>query len=85
MRGPLPPRRWSLGKLGIFINVGAVLFLLVVWVFIFFPVAIPVTPSTMNWNVVMFGGTMIFAVVYYFTIGWKKYTSPADLVKRNLE
>jgi choline transport protein len=84
-RGPLPPRRWSLGAAGIFINIGAVMFLLVVWVFVFFPVQTPVTPQTMNWNVVMFCGTMIFAVVYYFAWGRKYYTSPVDLVKRNLD
>lgn len=84
LRGePLPSRRWTLGRFGIFINIGALMFLLVVWVFIFFPVAIPVTPSTMNWNVVMFGGTMIFAVVYYLVFGKKSYTAPVDLVKRN--
>jgi choline transport protein len=79
---PLPPRRWTLGRFGIFVNIGAVLFLLVVWVFVFFPVSIPVTPSTMNWNVVMFGGTMIFAIVYYLVVGRKTYTSPVELVKR---
>jgi choline transport protein len=84
LRGqPLPFRRWTLGRFGIFINIGALMFLLIVWVFIFFPVAIPVTPTTMNWNAVMFGGTMTFAVVYYFVIGKKTYTAPIDLVKRN--
>jgi len=79
---PLPLRRWSLGRSGIFINIGAVLFLMVVWVFIFFPVAIPVTPQTMNWNVVMFVGTMGFAIVYYLIVGRKTYQSPVDLVRR---
>jgi choline transport protein len=84
IRGPpLPPSRWSLGRFGIYINFGALLFLLVVWVFVFFPVAIPVTPSTMNWNVVMFGGTMIFAVVYYLVVGKSTYTPPVELVKRS--
>jgi choline transport protein len=82
--GPLPSRRWTLGRYGIFINIGAVLFLLVVWVFVFFPTQTPVTPSTMNWNVVMFGGTMIFAIVYYAIVGRKTYTPPVELVKRNL-
>jgi amino acid transporter len=45
---PLPPRRWSLGRAGIFVNFGAVAYLLIVWVFIFFPTQTPVTPSTMN-------------------------------------
>jgi len=79
---PLPPRRWSLGPAGIFINLGAVVYLLIVWVFIFFPTQTPVTPTTMNWNVVMFGGTMIFAVVYYIAVGRKTYTAPVEMVKR---
>lgn len=83
LRGDLPPSRWTLGHAGLPINIGAVAFLLVVWVFIFFPVATPVTPSTMNWNVVMFCGTMLFAVVYYFFRGRYSYTSPVDLVKRD--
>ena len=84
IRGPpLPPRRWSLGRFGILVNIGAIMFLLVVWVFVFFPVAIPVTPPTMNWNVVMFGGTMIFAVVYYLFVGKSAYTAPVEFVRRS--
>lgn len=81
---PLPARRWTLGRYGIFVNIGAVIFLLVVWVFIFFPLQTPVTPATMNWNIVMFGGTMIFAMVYYIFVGRKTYTPPVELVKRHI-
>lgn len=81
---PMPPCRWSLGRAGIFINIGAVCFLLVVWVFVFFPIEKEVTAETMNWNVVMFCGTIIFAVVYYLVIGNKSYTAPVELVKREL-
>lgn len=81
---PLPTRRWSLGSYGLFVNIGAVLFLVVVWTFIFWPLQTPVTPSTMNWNVVMFCGTMIFACVYYVFVGKYTYTPPVELVKRNL-
>jgi choline transport protein len=83
LEGDLPSSRWTLGRAGLPINIGAVAFLLVVWVFIFFPVSTPVTASTMNWNVVMFCGTMLFAVVYYFFTGRYNYSSPVDLVKRN--
>lgn len=83
LNGGLPSRRWTLGRFGLAINVGAVAFLLVVWVFIFFPVSTPVTASTMNWNVVMFCGTMLFAVVYYLFVGRHSYTPPVNLVKRN--
>lgn len=81
---PLPPRRWSLGRLGIFVNCGAVCFLLTIWVFVFFPIATPVTPATMNWNILMFGATMIFSVCYFFFVGKKRYVSPVNLVERGL-
>ncbi|OAA67120.1 amino acid permease [Niveomyces insectorum RCEF 264] len=86
LRGPaLPASRWSLGRWGLAVNVGAVAFLAVVWVFVFFPQTATVTPETMNWNVVMFCGTMIFAVVYYFAWGHKCYRPPVSLVKRDLD
>lgn len=84
-KGPLPYRRWSLGPAGLYINLGAIAFLLVVWVFIFFPVSPDVTHETMNWNSVMFGGTMLFATVYYLVRGRKVYTSPVDLIRRDEE
>lgn len=55
-----------------------------IWVFVFFPVETPVTLRTMNWNAVIFGGTMIFAVCYYLVVGRKTYTAPVDFVKREL-
>ncbi len=60
------------------------MFLLVVWVFVFFPLQTPVTLATMNWNVLIFGSVMIFAVVYYLFIGKNTYSAPVELVKRNL-
>lgn len=85
LRGPLPARRWSLGKFGLFINLAAIAFLLVVWVFIFFPIAggEQLTLETMNWNSLMFGGSMILAIGYYFAVGWKNYTPPVRLIKRD--
>src|SRR5277367_6175371 len=74
LRGPLPRSRWSLGKMGIFINIGAVAWLLMVWVFCFFPVAIPVTVTTMNWNVVMFVGISVIGLGYWFIWGSKEYS-----------
>jgi choline transport protein len=81
---PLPPCRWSLGRAGVFVNVAAVAWLLTVWIFLFFPLAIPVTPSTMNWNSLIFGSSMLFAMVYYVVIGHKTYTPPVMFVKRAL-
>ncbi|KAK0620409.1 amino acid permease [Immersiella caudata] len=82
-RGPLPPHRWSLGKYGLFVNIGAAAFLLIVWVFVFFPLTPTVTPETMNWSILMFGCTMTFAVMYYVLVGKHTYKSPVDLIKRD--
>lgn len=85
IRGPpLPPRRWSLGALGLPINLVAVLFLTWIWVFCFFPQTTPVTAATMNWNIVINAGVMIFAVLYYFIKGRHVYVPPVVLVRRDL-
>jgi amino acid transporter len=79
---PLPASRWSLGKYGMVINILSMAFLLPMFVFAFFPVAVPVSPTTMNWGIVMFGGVIIIAGVYYAVHGHKVYTPPVRLLKR---
>lgn len=84
-QGPLPPRRWSMGKAGIFVNVGAILWLLTVWVFCFFPLTIAhpqLSLHTMNWNCLIYGGSMIVGIVYWFVQGRKIYTPPVMFVAR---
>ena len=81
---PLPSRRWSLGPYGIWVNMGALIFLSVIWIFTMFPITTPVTPTTMNWNSVMFAGFMMWGVVYYFVYGKTTYVGPVGLVRRNL-
>jgi choline transport protein len=79
---PLPPRRWSLGRFGLAINIAALLFLLPVWFFAFWPLATPVTPANMNWSSTMFGGTISFALVYYAVRARHQYVGPVLQVKR---
>ncbi|KAI5369214.1 putative amino acid/polyamine transporter I [Septoria linicola] len=81
---PLPPRRWSLGKFGLPINIAALCFLVPLWFFSFWPLAQPVTPQNMNWNSTMFGGMLIVSVVYYTFWGRHVYTGPVVLVKREI-
>lgn len=81
---PLPPRRWSLGKYGLAINIAALMFLTPLWFFAFWPLATPVTAETMNWSSTMFGGTLIFAMVYYVFKARHEYTGPVLQVKRDL-
>ncbi|KAK5046045.1 hypothetical protein LTR84_008502 [Exophiala bonariae] len=81
---PLPPRRWSLGRYGLIVNIAALLFLTPLWFFAFWPLATPVTAETMNWSSTMFGGTLIFAMIYYVVKARHEYTGPVLQVKRDL-
>lgn len=81
---PLPARRWTLGRYGYAVNVCALMFLLPIFVFSFFPLATPVVASTMNWGIVLFSGIIIFATVYYFLYARHVYVPPVALVKREL-
>lgn len=85
LRGePLPPRRWSLGKYGLTINILALIFLIPMWIFAFWPVATPVQPDSMNYSVVMYVGVMALALIYYLLHGRHVYTGPVVIVKRDL-
>ncbi|KAH8433215.1 uncharacterized protein LDX57_010849 [Aspergillus melleus] len=79
---PLPPRRWSLGRWGLLINLGALAFLIPEFVFVMFPLTSTVTPESMNWSSLMYGGMLIFSIAYYFLYGRKTYVPPVALVKR---
>ncbi|KAM0723329.1 hypothetical protein Q7P37_001531 [Cladosporium fusiforme] len=80
---PLPPRRWSLGRFGLPVNIIAVCFIVPLWFFAFWPIATPVTAETMNWASVIFCGTLLIAVVYYIAKGRYEYDGPVALIKRS--
>lgn len=75
-----------MGKAGIFVNIGAILWLLTVWVFCFFPLTIAhpaLSLHTMNWNCLIYGGSMIVGIAYWFIQGRKIYTPPVMFVARD--
>ncbi|KAK2731832.1 hypothetical protein FQN57_003081, partial [Myotisia sp. PD_48] len=76
---PLPPRRWSLGRWGGAINAAAMLFLIPIFIFAFFPASKVVTPVTMNWSIVIYLGIICFATGYYFAVGKFNYVPPIVL------
>lgn len=80
---PLPPRRWSLGRFGLPINIAALTFLTPVWFFAWWPLATPVSASTMNWASTMFGAVMIIAITFYLLKARHgQYVGPVVNVKR---
>jgi choline transport protein len=78
---PLPPARWSMGKFASSVETAAILFLVVVWVFTFFPLTKQVTLQTMNWSSAIFSGVVMMALVYYFVYARRIYVGPVALVK----
>ena len=79
---PLPKWRWSLGRLGAPLNTIAVLYLLVAYVFSFFPLTASVTGTTMNWSIAIYGAVIIFALAYFFLFGRHVYDGPVVSVKQ---
>jgi choline transport protein len=67
---------FSLGKLGIPTNIFALIWIVIVMIFSFFPSAIPIALSTMNWSCLLWGGTMIFGVAFYFSYQRGRYNGP---------
>jgi choline transport protein len=80
---PLPRRKWSLGKLGLAINISSLLFLTPLIFFITWPIVTPVTATTMNWSSIMLIGVFIIAAVYYVVKGRKEYRGPVVFIKRD--
>lgn len=80
---PLPHRRWSLGRFGMAINLAAMVFLLPIFVFAFFPLTSTVDVQTMNWSVVMYVGLIVLASVYYVVRGRHHFVPPVALIRRD--
>lgn len=78
---PLPPARWSLGKWSSTVETLAVLFLIIAWIFSFFPLTRKVDATTMNWAPLIFGVVVIFALIYYFVHAKNVYRGPVTRVK----
>lgn len=67
---------WSMGKMGVFVNGFSAVFLVISTFFSFFPPAIPVTPTSMNWSIAVFGGFVILGLAWYAVVGRKQYHGP---------
>ncbi|KAK8029278.1 hypothetical protein PG991_006334 [Apiospora marii] len=79
---PLLPSKLSLGRYGLFINVVSMLFLLVAFVFSFFPPSPMPTPDLMNWNILIWGSTVVGSLVYYAAVARKQYVGPVEYVRK---
>lgn len=62
--------------LGVLNNAFACVYLLVLWFWAFWPPQTPVVPETMNFSILTFGATVLFAVFWYIVDGRKSYQGP---------
>jgi choline transport protein len=86
LRGePLLPSRFSLGKWGGVVNDISLAFLIVGFIFSFFPLVPSAGDAAwlvdFNWAIVIFSGTCVLAGIYYVLGGGERYVNPVSLVK----
>lgn len=79
----LPASRFDLGKAGNAVNIIAMCFLVVFWVFQFFPAAPSPVPSEMNWSCVIWISVLVFFMTYYSFWGRHNYVGPVAYVKND--
>ncbi|KAI6858702.1 amino acid transporter-like protein [Hortaea werneckii] len=77
---PLPPRRWSLGRWGLAVNMFSLCLTTPMLFFYVWPLYYPVTASNMNWSSAMLGGVTIIALVYYLVKGRHDYAGPVSFL-----
>ena len=77
----LPHGSWSLGRLGLPINIIAVSYSTYLVIFIAFPVVLPATLETLNWSPVIFVAVVLLASIYYLFYARKKYDGPVAYIK----
>ena len=80
---PLLPTRFDMGRVfGLFVNLVAMGWLCLVFIIAFFPGAPGPTALTMNWSIVVFGFVVVFAMVYFFVWGRRRYVGPVEYVRK---
>ncbi|KAF2747782.1 amino acid transporter [Sporormia fimetaria CBS 119925] len=80
----LLPSRFNLGKAGIWINGGAVVYLVLAFVFSFFPLFPHPTPDLMNWNILIYAVVVIFSLIYFVLKGKKEYVGPVEYINKDV-
>lgn len=81
----LLPRRWSLGKnFGYACNTIGLAYLLIAFLFAFFPLGTPVKAETMNWAAAVYGGVALLSTIYYLLYARKTYMPPVSRLAKDL-
>ena len=72
----IPYGPWKLGRWGLPINIFAIIYGVFIVIFLPFPPAIPVTPTTMNYSSPVLALVIFFALGYWFVRGRRQYAGP---------
>lgn len=62
---PIPFGPWNMGRADWPVNTFALLYTLIVTVFSFFPPVTPVTAVSMSWSCAVYGGTVLFGLLFW--------------------
>lgn len=79
---PLLPSKFSLGRFGLFVNISALLFCLIVYIFAFFPPVAHPDAAAMNWAIAVYGGVLLIALIYYIAWARRAYVGPVAYVRK---
>ena len=63
------------------INMAAIAFLVLAFLFLFFPAVPDPNAASMNWAIVIYGAVVLFACGYYVVRGRHEYDGPVHYVK----
>lgn len=77
----IPPAKFSLGRWGIPLNAAAVIYSAWCFFWCFWPTTNSGAPSALNWASVIFGATMVAAIIHYIFVARKKYVGPVALIQ----
>ncbi|CAG8252025.1 unnamed protein product [Penicillium olsonii] len=80
----LPPRRWSLGRFGLAINILGLLYVFFALFWSFWPPRPSPKAKEFNWSVVIFVGVFIMSLLMYMFQGRKSYVGPVVAIPRRV-
>lgn len=79
---PLPRSKFSLGRLGLPINIMSEVSLAVFFVFCFFPTAPNPDAAGMNWSALIYAVVILWSLTYYVVWGRHVYVGPVEYTRK---
>ena len=76
---------WKIPEpLGTINNAFACVYLVFIWFWTFWPSKIDPAPQEMNFSCLVFGGSLLFSIVYYVFVGHREFKNPAKEDNREI-